>query len=83
MQKSLLEEHLKELIKKAVMETREEDGLGPHDHYRDHLWIKDQMQKGKKLSELVKRAFINWGIPAAMITFGYGIIELIKMKFGN
>ncbi len=63
---------------KAELDERQH--ISPMEHYLHHQWAKDQMQKGRSLKTVVIETAVKWGTLAAIGTFFYGIIEIVKAK---
>ena len=76
-------EHLHNMIKNTVNEVLDErrsKNLSDLDHELHHLWVARQIKSQRRIWEISREVAVRWGLTAAIIALGYGIVEVVRMK---
>lgn len=79
-------EEIKSMLKTTineVLDERRKNGISNADHELHHLWVAQQIKNRRRIWEISKEVAVRWGITAAIITLGYGVIEVVKMKMNG
>ena len=77
---------MKTMIKETVNEVLDErrsKNLTDLDHELHHLWVARQIKSHRRIREITKEVAVRWGITAAIIALGYGVIEIVRLKLGG
>lgn len=72
---------MKELINE-VLDERRKSNMTNLEHELHHEWVKNQIKKNRRVSEVARDALIKWGVPAGIAAFLYGLADVLKAKLG-